>query len=141
MKKNILKLSVMVFGVMLMAAAIVASASSYTNIVSITTPSWGGVSQNHTTYNSKSDDTSKGTIYTTYQATALQHSISLTYINYTGNTWVQGSDWVAAQVDSIKRPELWLTTTGTTFFSQAKSNNLEPTNNTVVKFRFSADTM
>ena len=75
MKKNILKLSVMVFGVMLMAAAIVASASSYTNIVSITTPSWGGVSQNHTTYNSKSDDTSKGTIYTTYQATALQHSI------------------------------------------------------------------
>lgn len=141
MKKNVLKISAMMFAAMLMMGITIASAANYTSIVSITTPARGGIVQNKNIYDGKETNSGTGTVYTTYQATALAHSISLTYLNSNGTKWVQGSDWATAQVDSIKRPNLWLTTYGIPFFSQAKSHNLEPTNNTVVKFRFSADRM
>ena len=79
-------------------------------------------------------------MYATYQKTSLAHSIALTYLNYKQEK-VIGSTWVEAKVDTIKRPELYLTTPGTMFWSAAKSHNLEPTANTVVKYKFSADKM
>jgi len=141
MKKNLIKLSAVMLVAIIMTGIVVVSASSnYVGPVTLTTPAWGqNPAQNKTIHDGKTTNSSTGTVYTTAESTVLKHSISLTYINYTGNTWVQGSDWVTSQKDVIKRPSLWLSTWGTSFFSQAKSNNYEPTNNTTVTFKFSAD--
>lgn len=140
MKKNLIKAFALVTTVMIMSCGTVAFAVSgnWTNEASTSTPNWGGIAFNNSVYDGKDTNISDGSVYATYQATTFKHEIALTYTNYQGKK-VIGSDWVKAEVDSIKHPELYLSTIGTTFWSAAKSASLEPTNNTVVKYRFSAD--
>ena len=124
MKKNLIRLASLIITVALISGTSIAVfAGSWSGEATVSTPNFGGVKYENTKYSGK--DT---------------NSIALTYLNYKQEK-VIGSTWVEAKVDTIKRPELYLTTPGTMFWSAAKSHNLEPTANTVVKYKFSADKM
>ncbi len=138
MNKNIKRMGVTLVAVMLMSGAVVTSAASWSSETSTSTPRFGGVTYNRSVSNNKTSGSVYGSQYATYQQTALAHQIALAYFN-TNNTLVQGSNWTDATVNSIKHPELSLIQVARNYYSAAKSANLEPTNNTVVKYRFSAD--
>lgn len=139
MKKNLVKVFALVVVVVLVSSgSVVFAAGNWSGEASTTTPNWGGITYNNSVYDGKDTNSGNGSVYATYQTTALKHEIALTYMNYQSKK-VIGSAWAKAEVNSIKHPSLNLTTYGTTFWSAAKSASLEPTNNTVVKYRFSAD--
>lgn len=139
MKRSFLKVFILIAMFSLLSGGtVVFAAASWTSEVSTTTPNWGGIKYNNSVYDFKDINDGKGSVYATYQTTLLKHEIALTYANY-NNDKVIGSEWVKAEVDSIQHPGLYMTLTGTCYWSAAKSANLEPTNNTTVKYRFSAD--
>ncbi len=139
MKKNIIKLSILIIMmVAISTTTVVFAVGTWTREVSVSTPNFGGVTYNNSIRNSKQTRSTRGSIYATYQKTALAHSVALTYNNIYGNK-VIGSDWTSMQVDTIKRPYLKTTNLYLAFWSAAKSNNLEPTSGTIVKYKFSAD--
>jgi len=139
MKKGLIKASALVAIVLLLSGGTMAfAAGNWSGETSTATPNWGGIKYNNSVYDGKDTNSGTGSVYATYQATVLKHQIALTYMNYNGDK-VIGSSWVTANVDTIEHPSLNLTTYGTTFWSAAKSNKYEPTDNTVVKYRFSAD--
>ena len=119
-------------------STVVFAAGTWTSEVSVSTPSFGGITYANSIRNSKQTRSGNGSIYATYQKTALAHSVALTYNNIDGNK-VIGSDWATMQVDVIKRPSLRTTNLFLAFWSAAKSNNLEPTSGTIIKYKFSAD--
>ena len=141
MKKNLIRLASLIITVALISGTSIAVfAGSWSGEATVSTPNFGGVKYENTKYSGKDTNDLNGTVYATYQKTSLAHSIALTYLNYKQEK-VIGSTWVEAKVDTIKRPELYLTTPGTMLWSEAKSHNVEPTANTVVKYKFSADKM
>lgn len=115
-------------------------AKNWTSEVSISTPAWGGTKYNTTIYDAKDTNSVQGSTYATYQKTGLHHGMALTYQNASGS-YIIGSEWADMDVDVIRRPELKLVQVNNYYYSVAKSNNLEPTSNTVVKFKYSADYM
>lgn len=144
MKKNLIKLGMMSFFVLALAAGVVAYAAGYerqwAGPVTAKTPSWGNVTDVKSAHSGRWYDDSTGTVWTTYQSTTLKHQIRLAYSNISGGL-TGASSWATAEVDSIKRPELTYFEMFRAYFSQAKSHNLEPTNNTVVKYKFASYSM
>lgn len=140
MKKNLMRMGMLVAIVFMLSGGVIAFAvtGSWSNVATTYTPKWGGVTFNNSVYSGKKTRDGNGSVYATAQETLLKHSIALTYSNYQGDK-VIGSDWATAIIDQIEHPALYLTTYGTTFWSAAKSSDLEYTDNTYVSYRFSAD--
>ena len=139
MKQNIIKLSAIAAAIMLMASGSVAyAAGNWTKEVSTTTPNWGGVKYNNSVYDAKDTNSGVGSFYATQQTTWFKHEIALTYTNTSGKK-VIGSDWDKAEIDVIKHPNLVTAIPNMAYYSAAKSAALEPADNTVVKYKFSAD--
>lgn len=110
MKKNIIKASALVAAVLLMSGGTVAfAAGNWSGEASTTTPNWGGITYNNSVYDGKDTNSGSGSVYATSQTTVLKHEIALTYMNYQSKK-VIGSDWAKAEVNSIKHPGLYLST-------------------------------
>ena len=144
MKKNLLKVAAIPAILLTVSSGMIAFAAGYersfTKEVTAITPKFGAIVDVREDYSGKYFNDENGTIWTTYQKTSLKHQIRLAYLTVS-NTLGPASDWATAEVDKIKRPSLSYYEQNRPYFSQAKSHNFEPTNNTMVKYKFSADNM
>lgn len=144
MKKNLLKIAVILTFLLVLTPGLIVFASGYertwTSIVSATTPNFGGVTDVLSDHSGRWYNDSTASIWTTYQKTSLKHQIRLAYKNTSGGL-SKASDWATAEVDTIKRPDITYFEMYRAYYSQAKSHNLEPTSNTLVKYKFASYSM
>lgn len=144
MKKNLVKLGVIATFVLTLATGIVAFADGYDRAwagpVTAITPSWGGVTNVWSAHSGRYYNDNTGSVLATYQATTLKHQVRLAYSNVSGGL-SSASNWATAEVDTIKRPSMTYMEMFRAYYSQAKSHNLEPTNNTQVKYKFASYSM
>lgn len=142
MKKNLIKVSALVMALVVLSSTSVAFAykAAWSSETTTVTPKKGGITFNNSAYSTKATTDGKGTVYTVEQSTLLVHEIALTYQNIYSNK-VIGSKWATARAKKTEYPYLNVTTYGLTFWSAAKSNDSEWTDNTTVKYKFSADEM
>ena len=83
MKKNLVKAFALVVVVVLVSSgSVVFAAGNWSGEASTTTPNWGGITYNNSVYDGKDTNSGNGSVYATYQTTALKHEIALTYMNY-----------------------------------------------------------
>lgn len=144
MKKNLLRLGALSAIILTISSGLIVFAEGYqrqwTSIVSAITPNWGNSVDVWEDHSGRWYNDNTGSIWTTYQKTSLKHQIRLAYSNVSG-TLSSASSWITAEVDTIKRPELSYFEMFRAYYSQAKSHNLEPTNNTLVKYKFASYSM
>ncbi len=142
MKKVIKRIALFsMTAIFLSTGTIALAAGNWTDEVSVQTPSRGkNPVEVWDVYDGKDTNSVNGTIYATYEKTALHHQVCIAYTNINKGL-SQGSDWATMEVDVIKRPELKLSQLFRAYYSMAKSHNFEPTNNTVIKYKFSADSL
>ena len=141
MNKNLKKVTLLsILTITISASTVACALGNWTSEVSVQTPNWGKALEVRSAYDGKDTNSANGSIYATYQKTSLKHQVCLAYQNVNKGL-SEGSTWATMEVDVIKRPELKVIELFRAYYTMAKSHNLEPTNNTLIKYKFSADSL